>query len=478
MEQQIRFCTTTDGTRIAYAVTGSGPPLLWVPGWLSHLELDLEFPPFRERCQSLAKDFTLIRFDKRGTGLSQRGIKEFSTQAHILDIEAVVAATQLKKYILVGYSEGGTISIAYTAKHFDSISHLILMGTYPDGTWMFAGPDMQRAAISIIRNEWGLGSRLLADLFFGEDAGPAVLQMFAHYQQQAATAADALASATATMQYDVNALLPTISTPTLVIHARGDRTAPIEGGQYLATRIAGARFVSVHGNHIPDRKQMAQMDDAIREFILGVASRRGAPIQTAPSALVTIMFTDIEGSTTLTQRLGDAKAQDILRAHNTVIRDALATHNGSEIKHTGDGIMASFGSASRALACAIAIQQAFAADADVGAQQPRDSVGSPEIPSVAAPLRPETPVRVRIGLNAGEPVAEDHPDGHGDLFGTAVQLAARVCAQAQPGQILAANVVRELAAGKGFLFSDQGDTALRGFEDPVRLYAVRWQEPA
>ena len=156
----------------------------------------------------------------------------------------------------------------------------------------------------------------------------------------------------------------------------------------------------------------------------------------------------MESSTALTQRLGDAKAQELVRAHNTIVRDALKTHGGSEIKHTGDGIMASFLTASGALECAIAIQRAVEGQAD-------------------------TPLRVRIGLNAGEPVAEEQ-----DLFGASVQLAKRVCDHAEPGQIVASNVVRELAAGKGFLFSDLGDVVPKGLEDPVRLYEVRWRNDA
>ena len=168
-----------------------------------------------------------------------------------------------------------------------------------------------------------------------------------------------------------------------------------------------------------------------------------------PKGTVTILFTDMEGSTSLTQRLGDAKAQEVLRTHNRIVRDALKAHTGSEIKHTGDGIMASFSSATRALECAIAMQRAFAAHNEAA----------------------EEPIRVRIGLNAGEPVAEEK-----DLFGTAVQLAARICAHADPDEIVAANVVRELAAGKGFLFADRGEVELKGFEDPVRLYEMRWEE--
>jgi len=191
---------------------------------------------------------------------------------------------------------------------------------------------------------------------------------------------------------------------------------------------------------------------AINEFLgLGEEMTTGARAAlTEAGGLVTILFTDMEGSTVFTQRLGDAKAQEVVRTHNRIVRDALKACSGSEVKHTGDGIMASFASAIRALECAIAIQRAFAQHNEE---------------------HPDTPVRVRIGLNAGEPVAEEE-----DLFGTAVQLAARICAQAERGEILVANVVRELAAGKGFLFADRGEVALRGFEDPVRLYQVRWVE--
>jgi adenylate cyclase len=158
----------------------------------------------------------------------------------------------------------------------------------------------------------------------------------------------------------------------------------------------------------------------------------------------------MESSTATTQRLGDAKAQELVRAHNAIVREALAANGGSEIKHTGDGIMASFPSASGTLECAIAIQRGVA-------ERHAEPVGAS--------------LRVRIGLNAGEPIAEDQ-----DLFGTAVQLARRICDQAAPGEILASNVVRELAAGKGYLFSDRGEVVPKGFDEAVRLYEVRWQE--
>jgi class 3 adenylate cyclase len=195
--------------------------------------------------------------------------------------------------------------------------------------------------------------------------------------------------------------------------------------------------------------------DAIEGFLGNGDGKRA--IRVPPLAgkdIHTILFTDVEGSTALTDRLGDEKARAFLREHERITRDALAVHGGSEVKTMGDGFMASFSSASQALECAIAIQQAFA--------QRNDSA--------------DEPIKVRIGLNAGEPIAEDDPGGRGDLFGTAVNMAARIAAKAEAGEILASNVVRELVAGKEFLFADRGDAELRGFEEAVRLYEVSWRE--
>jgi adenylate cyclase len=229
------------------------------------------------------------------------------------------------------------------------------------------------------------------------------------------------------------------------LHCRDDQACPFSAGRELAALVPGARFVPMEGSN-----HLFLEDEPAREVFLREVNaflREGeADTVATPSGLVTILFTDMEGSTNLTQRLGDERAQEVLRTHNGIVRDALKVHGGSEIKHTGDGVMTSFPATTKALECAIAIQGSFAAYNESA----------------------ETPIRVRIGINAGEPVAEDE-----DLFGTAVQLAARICAHAEPGQVLASNVVRELSAGKRYLFSDQGDIALRGFDDPVRLYEVR-----
>lgn len=168
----------------------------------------------------------------------------------------------------------------------------------------------------------------------------------------------------------------------------------------------------------------------------------------AATAFRTILFTDMEGSTALTQRLGDARALSVMKTHDKIVREALKTHDGSEVDHAGDGIMASFTSVVRSIECAIAIQRRIA-----------------EHNATA-----EVPFRVRMGLSAGEPVTEDDR-----LFGAAIQLAARTCACADGSQIFVSNVVRELCLGKEFIFEDRGPFPLKGFDEPVQLFEVGWQ---
>lgn len=444
MQQRIQFCTTSDGVQIAFSLLGSGYPLVLVPGWVSHLELELEIPQTRGGIEDLARDFTLIRYDKRGTGLSDRTTTDFSLEGRSRDVDAVVDRLGLSRYAIRGMSEGGPVAIAHAVRHPDRVSHLVLQGTFAH----LGHSDTIDALIALVGAEWGLGSRTLADLFV-PSADKELQEAFARYQRESSSRAGAAAMLRANSETDVRDLLAGVRAPTLVIHSETDRAVPFEHARKLAASIPNASLARYKGDHVP-LANMAEVNTAIRDFVrVAPAAGDAAGAGAQRSGLLTIMFTDIEASTTMTQRLGDAAAQDILRDHNEIVRQALRDNNGAEIKHTGDGIMASFGTASSALTCAISIQQAFAARNE---------------------RAPDARVRVRIGLNAGEPVAED-----GDLFGTAVQVAARICARAEPGQILAANVVRELSAGKGFLFADCGAAVLRGFEDPLHLFELSWR---
>ena len=465
---RIQFATTADGVRIAYTIVGEGPPLVITPGWVSHQELEWQ-SRLGEFHRRLARSHRVILFDGRGTGLSDRRVDDVSVGARLKDLEAVVDHLQLERFVLNGVSQWSPVAITYAALHPERVEKLILYAPVGEAFISASGERdaLARALIELIRAEWGVGAKTTIG-FVHPDADREEEQEGLAYLRQAGSgdvAARILEEAM--FDVDVSEHLPGIQAPALVLHRRHDNAVPLESGRRVASLLPNARLVILEGDHHLEYYGDSESILSAMEDFLGVerqapsvpAAGPTGPAKLSQSAMiaralssapVAILFTDIEGSTTMTNALGDEEAQELLRAHNEIVREALRRHGGSEVKHTGDGIMASFPSATGALGSAVAIQQALA-ERNVGGD--------------------DRPVNVRIGINVGEPVRE-----RDDLFGTAVQLARRICDQAEPGQILVSNVVRELVAGKGFLFAEQGETALRGFEDPVRLFEVRWAE--
>jgi class 3 adenylate cyclase len=447
-KQDIRFCKTADRVTIAYSTMGQGPPLFIPPQFVTHLEADLVEGAFAEVYEALAQHCMVVRFDKRGTGLSEREVSALSSDEDFIpDLEAVVDELRLQKFALYGLSAGGRLSLHYYAKHPDRVSCLVFYGTNPKAT-DDKRKERQAVTLSVIRASWEFGSKMMAEAlmpfggtredidriarFFRHAVDSDVVQQLVEFRQT---------------RGDLTSLLANVSVPTLVLHRRGDHV-PFVGGRELASKIPGARFLPLEGNnHLPATHEEAmELVTPVIEFLRQSEDRPQGP-PTDEIVPITVMFTDIEGSTLLTQRLGDEGAQKLLREHNETVRGALDSYNGKEIKHTGDGIMASFFSASRGVGCALQIQQIFAA---------RKTANREDV------------VRVRIGLNAGEPITEGN-----DLFGTSVQLARRICDRAEPGQVLVSDVVRQLVAGKGFAFEHLGAEIPKGFEEPVALYRVR-----
>jgi class 3 adenylate cyclase len=250
--------------------------------------------------------------------------------------------------------------------------------------------------------------------------------------------------------------------PALVIRHEALQYVTAEMARDLVSRLPDARLVVVPGLWADDPERLAAR---LVEFVNeDIATEPEGPAGAA-SALRTVLFTDLVGHTEMMQRLGDEKGRDMLREHERITREVLKEHGGAEVKTMGDGFMASFASVTKAVECAIALQQAFDAWNTSPDRHPEPVEGRDPRPATRDPLN------VRVGLNAGEPIAEE-----GDLFGSSVIMAARVAAQAGPGEILVPDPVRHLLSGKGFLFSDRGEHALKGFEDPVRLHEVRWRE--
>jgi len=441
MEPRIQYAKTADGVNIAFWTLGKGTPLVHMPSppW-SHIQLDWQNPDWRRWWERLAEKRKLIIYDGRGTGLSDRNVADYSVDAHMLDLEAVVERLGVQTFVLFSPLTAGPVAIAYAARHPETASHLVLW--YP---LVLQGARIQ-AFRALRERDW---AEALVHAVLGWSAGEEA-HRHAAFLRECATAEAAHAIHNTLVEFDVAPVLSQVRSPTLVLQRRQGELGGVEVAKDLASRIPGARLALLDGASIaPWVGDVEPLMAALDEFLGDSAPAPGGAQPVAAGGLCTILFTDIEGSTALTQRLGDAKAREVLRNHERITREALRAHRGAEVKAMGDGFMASFSSATRALECAIAMQRAFAAHDDE---------------------HPETPIRVRIGLNAGEPIAEDE-----DLFGTAVILAARIAAKAEGGEILVANVVRELAAGKGFLFSDRGEVALRGFEDLVRLHEVRWE---
>jgi class 3 adenylate cyclase len=446
MEPRIQYTHTADGVSIAFWTLGEGLPFVWMssPPW-SHIQLEWQNPGWRNWNERLAAKKKLVRYDGRGMGLSDRNVADYSSDAHLLDLEAVVERLGLRRFVLLGPLQAARIAIAYAARHPEAVSHLVL--------WCPQGPQEARSqALRALREggDWELYTEALAHTVLGWSAGEEAHRWAAYFRECiAAEVARAIYNGLA--EFDVAPILSQVRSPTLILARREVALFPsVETAKDLASGIPEARLALFEGaSVVPWVGDVEAVLAAIDEFLGDSEPAPAGAEQHAAGGLCTILFTDVEGSTALTERLGDAKAREVLRNHERIVREALRAHGGAEVKAMGDGFMASFSSATRALECAIAMQRAFA--------QHNETAG-------------ET-ISVRIGLNAGEPIAEDE-----DLFGTAVILAARIAAQAKGKEIIVSDVVRQLVAGKGFLFADRGEVALRGFEDPVRLYEVRWRE--
>jgi pimeloyl-ACP methyl ester carboxylesterase len=256
MDQQIHFCTTLDNVRIAYATVGSGPPLVKAANWLNHLEFDWKSPIWRHFFEALARDQCLIRYDERGNGLSDRQVDNLTFETFVDDLEAVIDAVGLDRFPLLGISQGGPVAIAYTIRHPEKVSHLILLGSYAVGWNRRNYPqkviDQRRAELTLIRTGWGQENpafrQIWTTLFF-PDAGPEEIRWFNELQRVSASPEMAARLFEELGEIDVLDLLPQLDVPTLVMHCRGDVVVPFEEGRRLASLIRGAQFVPLESNN-------------------------------------------------------------------------------------------------------------------------------------------------------------------------------------------------------------------------------------
>ncbi|MED5620932.1 alpha/beta fold hydrolase [Ideonella sp. BN130291] len=279
-QQQLRFCTSADGSRIAVACMGHGPPLVRTAHWLSHVERDIDSPVWRPWLTELSRHHTYIRYDQRGCGLSDPEVRGFSLDAWVADLEAVVDSLGLSRFPLIGMSQGGAVAIAYTVRHPEKVSHLVLMGAYARGALQRATNDAERleaeTLVNLIRVGWGRDNAAFRQLFtnqFIPGGTPAQHAWWNELERLTATPENAARTLEAFHRVDVSALAPQLRVPTLVMHARGDARVPFEEGRRLAALIPGAQFVPLDSsNHV-----LLDTEPAWQPFLQALHAFLGAP---------------------------------------------------------------------------------------------------------------------------------------------------------------------------------------------------------
>jgi class 3 adenylate cyclase len=441
---ETRYALSGD-VSIAYQVHGDGPvDLVVYPAWITNLELMWEEEVMAAYYRRLGEMARVIRFDKRGTGLSDRvaGIADMETRMD--DVRAVMDAAGVERAAVMGLSEGGPLSALFAATYPERTLGLLLWGSAPRFTrapgfpW---GPTREEylAEVEDLVRRWGT-----IELALEETEGLGLTENEAEYLAQrmrSGASPGALRQLELmNLEIDVRDVVSSIRVPTLVMHRTDDANVPVEAGRWMAEHIPTARYVefagSAHG--IPYDPSTADVEREIREFLASLGAG-DTPESEPESVLATVLFTDIVGSTARAADVGDVAWRELIEQHHALIRRELVRHRGRELDTAGDGFFAAFDGPARAIRCACAVSEGVG---DLG-------------------------LEIRAGLHTGECQVVD-----GKIGGLAVNIGARVAAAARPSEVLVSQTVRDLVAGSGIAFEERGTAQLKGVPGEWRLFAV------
>jgi pimeloyl-ACP methyl ester carboxylesterase len=427
---------------IAYQVIGDGPrDILFVPGAFSHLDLQWEDPDYAEWMTRLSGFCRLILFDKRGTGLSDRDVGESTLEERMDDLRAVLDAAGSRQCTVIAMSEGGALSMLFSATYPERVSRLIVFGVsycLIDDPGFLPGMEQRRfsaMAIEYISTNWGKGQLLSVVAPSSMPLTPELFERMGRFERASASPRSAINHVKWQLEMDLRPVAKSLHVPTLIMHCSGDKNVPVGASRWLAKNVEGARYIELPGDyHWPWFEPDSAVMDAIEEFVTG--ERSYAEVD---RILATVLFTDIVGSTERAAAAGDHQWRNLLDRHHIVVRKELTRFRGREINTTGDGFFAAFDGPARAVRCAAAI---------------RDAV---------KPLG----IEIRAGVHTGEceRVGED-------LAGIAVHTGARVLSCAGPSEVWVSGTVRDLVAGSGLNFEDRGTRPLKGIPGEWRLFAV------
>ncbi len=470
VNQEIRFCRSFDGTQIAYAMTGSGPPLVRAPHWLTHLEYEFKSPLWRPWIEALSRDHTLLRMDERACGLSDWDVADISFEAWVRDLEAVVDAAGLDRFALFGASQGCSIAIEYAVRHPERVSHLVILGGYVRG-WMKRGLPPERMAeleaqIKLVENGWGRDDASYRQMFamqFVPGATMEQINSLSELQRAASSPANTARIIRAFFMIDARESAPRVKCPTLLLHGRGDRRAPFEEGRIVASLIPAARLIPLEtDNHILLEHEPAfrEFFEALRNFIprderTGGAGELPDSWGRSPGEagmkqrLAAILAADAAGYSRL--MAGDERATvAALDSARAVFKSQIESHQGRVVDMAGDSVLAIFDTAAGAVTAALAVQKL--------------------LNTSSSALDVDRQMRFRIGVHLGD--VFEKPDG--TIYGDGVNIAARLQGLASPGGVTVSDAVHGSVKQRvPATFEDQGDQQIKNIAEPVRAFRVR-----
>ena len=440
MQPKTRFAKTGD-VNIAYQVVGEGDfDLVYVPGWVSHVEEVWREPRFAAGLKRLASFSRLILIDRSGTGMSDPVVHLPTLEERSEEVRAVMDAAGSERASLVGVSEGGPMCAFFAATYPERTRSLVLLNTYAcmnrtEETPWGVSEEVARSFVEGVEDHWGEGmsARLFAPSLADD---PAFVESWSRIERYAVSRGTARRLLDMAGKLDVRDVLSSIRVPTLVLHRRGDRATPVEGGRFLAERIPGARLVEVPGDdHFPFTGDTEPVFRELEHFLTG-SSARVEPDR----VLATVLFTDIVDSTHRIAERGDRAWAETLSRFYEVVRGEVSRFRGQEVDTAGDGYLAAFDGPARAIRCAQAL---------------RDGVKG-------------LGLSLRQGLHTGECEMIG-----GKVGGLSVHIGARVAGQAAPDEILVSRTVKDLVVGSNLRFEERGDRhVLKGVPGEWQLYAA------
>jgi class 3 adenylate cyclase len=446
VEPETRYARSGD-VSIAYQVTGDGPfDVVHVPGFVSNVEVSWQVPLIAAFNRHLASFCRLIRFDKRGTGMSDRVTGVPTLETRMDDVRAVMDAAASERAALLGASEGGSMSILFAATYPERTWALVLSGAYarerwsPDYPW--GTPDEEhRHDTEELERTFGTRERAAAFVTtIAPSADEENQRALATLSRQSASPGAAAALNRMNREIDVRHALRAIQIPTLVLNRTEEDPFFVHGSRYLAEHIPGARHVEIPGaDHAIYSGDTERIMEEIERFLTEAWEERAWQDVEPDRVLATVLFTDIVDSTAKAAELGDARWRELLDAHHALIRRLLVRFRGRELDTAGDGFFASFDGPARAIRCASAITESVR----------------------------ELGLEVRAGLHTGECERMN-----GKVGGIAVHIGARVAAEAAPGEVVVSSTVKDLVAGSGIEFRERGAVELKGVPGEWRLFAV------